>query len=85
VARLNPARFLRSAMRLRLRHVLVLFAVAALAVGLGWIALLRQQRDLARLETRALEAENRALRQQLEAESILAAALARRDPAPAAP
>ncbi len=68
-------------MRLRLRHVLVLFAVAALAVGLGWIGLLRQQRDLARLETRALEAENRALRQQLEAERILAAALARGEPA----
>ena len=85
MARLNPARFLRSAMRLRFRHVLVLFAVATFAVGLGWIALLRQQRDLARLETRALEAENRALRQELEAERILAAALARRDPAPAAP
>lgn len=72
-------------MRLRLRHVLAVFAVATVAVGLGWIALLRQQRDLARLETRALEAENRALRQQLEAERILAAALARREPAPAAP
>jgi|GEM_PF-2447811 len=69
-------------MRLRFHHLLRFFALVALAVGLAWIGLLRQQRDLARLETRALEAENHALRQQLEAEHILAAALARREPAP---
>ena len=68
-------------MRLCFQHVLQFLAAAALAIGLGWISLLRQQRDLARLETRALEAENHALRQQLEAERILAAA-ASRAPAP---
>ncbi len=76
-------------MRIRLPHVLGLFALVAFTIGLGWIGLLRQQRDLARLETRALEAENRALRQQLEAERLLAAALARREresaPTPPAP
>lgn len=65
-------------MRLRFPHFLLVLACAALAVGFAWIALLRQQRDLARLEAQALAAENRALHQQLEAEQILAAALARR-------
>ena len=65
------------AMRLRFPHLLQFLAVVALVIGLGWVGLLRQQRDLARLETRALEAENRALHQQLEAERILATAASR--------
>lgn len=72
-------------MSLRLRPGFFFATLFFLLLGgsLVWIQLLRGERDLARLETHAINLENRALRQQLEAERILAAALAKRGQLPA--
>lgn len=74
-----------------LRLLLAITLVCAFAfVGLAHVSL-RKQLDLALVENDMLKAEARALRQQLEAERILAAAIAAKTvphsvtPAPAAP